>query len=613
MKKHSDSEDTKPVLRDKIIGLGERSIRKGYYPQLQKQLEELEAVREELAKSQARYRSLVENINDVIFSLDPEGIVTYISPVIQSLGGFTPEEVIGKSFREFIHPEDMPALEANFERILAGNLKPHEFRVRIKGGGYRYMRTSSRPLLEEGRVVGMTGVMSDITERKRTEKELLASEQLFRALVENSPDYIARYDREYHRTYVNPAIQRLFPVPTENVLGKTPADQSPIKAPQVYIDHLRQVIENASECILETPFRTAKGEMHWGQIRFVPEFDAEGKVVSVLTIGRDIHEIKESEQRSRRFIANLPAFFFTFRRTEDGRYCFPYSSPGIKTIYGLDPEDVREDMKALHMLAHPDDRSHIEAGIAESFKTLEPFRIEFRVCRPDMPERWVEARSVSHVEVDGSMLWYGIMLDITERKHAEERLRENLVGTIRAFSLTVEKRDPYTAGHQARVSRLCTVIGEKLGMDAERIEGLRLGALIHDIGNVYVPAEILSRPGKLKDLEFAIVKSHAQIGYEIVRDIKFPWPVADMILQHHERLDGSGYPKGVKAPEIILEARIIAVADVVEAMASHRPYREALGVGAAMQEIEANRGTKYDPEVVDVCLSLFRDGGFSFD
>ncbi len=461
---------------------------------------------------------------------------------------------------------------------------------------------------EQGKPAWLRGVVQDITERKQAEKKLLESEQLFRALVENSPDFIARYDLEYRRIYVNPAIQALFKVPLESVLGHTPADQSPIKTPQVYIDHLRKAIETASECVVETPFRTAQGEMHWGQIRFVPEFDADGKVSSVLTIGRDIHEIKESEQRLSRFISNLPAFFYTFRRTEDGRYCFPYASPGIKAIYGLEPEDVREDMALMHSMAHPDDRPHIEADIARAFETLEPFRVEFRVCRPNVPERWIEARSVAHKEVDGSLLWYGIMLDITQRKRAQEELRKSLVETIRAIAITAEKRDPYTGGHQNRVSRLCETIGRELGLDAEQLEGLRLGAMIHNIGNIYVPTEILNRPGKLQEMEFAIIKSHAQIGYEIVKDVKFPWPVAKMILQHHERLDGMGYPNGLKGEEILLEARIIAVADLVVAMTSHRPYRPSLGVEVAMAEIESQRGTKYDPAVVDACLKLYREG-----
>ncbi|HSV29141.1 MAG TPA: HD domain-containing phosphohydrolase [Candidatus Omnitrophota bacterium] len=198
-----------------------------------------------------------------------------------------------------------------------------------------------------------------------------------------------------------------------------------------------------------------------------------------------------------------------------------------------------------------------------------------------------------------------------ERRRAAEHLKRVLVQTVRAVSLTLEMRDPYTAGHQRRVAQLAVSIGQRLGLDPERLEGLHTGALIHDIGKINVPAEFLSRPGKLSTDALAIIRSHPGVGSEIVADIEFPWPVAQMIAQHHERLDGTGYPLGLKGDEIILEARIVAVADVVEAMASHRPYRPSLGVDAALQEIQDGAGTRFDPEVVRLCVEIFRDNGIT--
>lgn len=200
-----------------------------------------------------------------------------------------------------------------------------------------------------------------------------------------------------------------------------------------------------------------------------------------------------------------------------------------------------------------------------------------------------------------------------ESLEGAERLKESLVGTIRAIALTVEKRDPYTAGHQNRVAALAAAIGAELGLDAERIEGLKLGGMIHDIGKIYIPAEILNRPGRLTEPEFEMIKSHPAVGYDIIKDVVFPWPVADMVLQHHERLDGTGYPKGLKGDAIILEARILAVADVVEAITSHRPYRPAVGLDEAFSEIEEKRGSRYDPDVVDACLRLFREKGYALN
>lgn len=183
--------------------------------------------------------------------------------------------------------------------------------------------------------------------------------------------------------------------------------------------------------------------------------------------------------------------------------------------------------------------------------------------------------------------------------------------TILAISMTIEKRDPYTAGHQWRVSLMAVEIARELGMSSAAIEGLRLSAMVHDIGKIYVPVEILSRPGRLTELEFSMIKVHPQVGSDIMRQVHFPWPVADMILQHHERMDGSGYPCGLKGDEILLEARVIAVADVLEAMASHRPYRAALGLEVALAEIRRGAGSIYDKDVAAACLRLFEERGYT--
>lgn len=200
--------------------------------------------------------------------------------------------------------------------------------------------------------------------------------------------------------------------------------------------------------------------------------------------------------------------------------------------------------------------------------------------------------------------------DITERKRNIEQLRATFESAIGALATVVEQRDPYTAGHQQRVAEIAIAIGRELGLDNDQLEGLRISALIHDIGKISVPAEILARPGKLSEAEFMIVKQHAQAGYDIVKGVNFPWPVAQTILQHHERLDGSGYPQGLKGDQIILEARILAVADVVEAMSSHRPYRAGLGIDAALAVLKQESGIKLDPRVVAAFEHLFWEKGF---
>jgi PAS domain S-box-containing protein/putative nucleotidyltransferase with HDIG domain len=217
----------------------------------------------------------------------------------------------------------------------------------------------------------------------------------------------------------------------------------------------------------------------------------------------------------------------------------------------------------------------------------------------------------------GSVL---VFRDISSRKRAEEELKQSwerlqkaLAGTVQAMALTIEMRDPYTAGHQRRVSKLSCAIAQELGLAPPQIEGLRTAGDIHDIGKIYVPAEILSKPGRLTEIETSIIRAHAQVGFDILKNVEFPWPIAQIIYQHHERLDGSGYPNKIRGDQILLEARIIAVADVIEAMSSHRPYRPSYGLDKALDEIQKHAGRLYDPAIVEVCVRLFEQNRFVFE
>ena len=210
--------------------------------------------------------------------------------------------------------------------------------------------------------------------------------------------------------------------------------------------------------------------------------------------------------------------------------------------------------------------------------------------------------------------------DITDRKRAEKQLQETLESlrkavdtTIQVMVSAVEARDPYTAGHQIRSANLARAIATEMGLPPEKIEGIRMAGSIHDIGKLSIPAEILSKPTKLTEIEFSLIKEHARKGFEMLKDVESPWPLAEIVHQHHERMDGSGYPRNLKGDDILIEARILAVADVVEAMASHRPYRPGLGIDAALDEIEKNRGIFYDDAVADACLRLFREKGFNLE
>ncbi|MGA9349194.1 MAG: HD domain-containing phosphohydrolase [Anaerolineae bacterium] len=224
------------------------------------------------------------------------------------------------------------------------------------------------------------------------------------------------------------------------------------------------------------------------------------------------------------------------------------------------------------------------------------------------------------IAIENARLYETAQRELAERKRAQEELRQSYVnlqkaleGTVNVLVSAIEMRDPYTGGHQRRVTQLACAIAEEMGFSEEQIEGVRMAGLIHDVGKINVPAEILSKPGQLTELEFGLIKMHPQIGYDVLKAIEFPWPLAQIVLQHHERMDGSGYPQGLSGEEIMLEARILAVADVVEAMASHRPYRPSRGIDLALEEISQNRGVLYDPEVVDVCLKLFTEKGFKLE
>jgi HD-GYP domain-containing protein (c-di-GMP phosphodiesterase class II) len=233
-------------------------------------------------------------------------------------------------------------------------------------------------------------------------------------------------------------------------------------------------------------------------------------------------------------------------------------------------------------------------------------------------ERTMHTRKVPLLDMKGEPEYLlGISEDITEQKRAEKQLQQtleslrNAVGTtIQVISSTVEARDPYTSGHQIRSADLARAIAMEMGLPQDKIEGIRMAGSIHDIGKLSIPAEILAKPTKLSEIEFSLIKEHARKGYEMLKDVESPWPLAEIVYQHHERMDGSGYPRKLKGDEILIEARILNVADVVEAMASHRPYRAGLGIDAALNEIEKNRGIFYDTTVADACLKLFREKGF---
>ena len=279
----------------------------------------------------------------------------------------------------------------------------------------------------------------------------------------------------------------------------------------------------------------------------------------------------------------------------------------LSIIFDIRDEKTREKIQpALETAGDKTPSKEMHEGVVWS-KTGEEIPVEFRVA-PIQKELSSAA---------GMVLAF---TDITWRKKTEAELRislerqKNVIeGVVLAMGHTIEQRDPYTSGHQRRVTKLAVAIGRKIGMKEENIAGLQMASELHDIGKIYVPAEILSKPGKISEVEYSIIKTHPKVGFDILKSIKFPWPIHEFVLQHHERMNGSGYPEGLEGEQIHKEARILAVADVIEAMATHRPYRPALSVEQALTEIDQNKGILYDPDVVEACLVLFKTEGFKFD
>jgi PAS domain S-box-containing protein/putative nucleotidyltransferase with HDIG domain len=302
--------------------------------------------------------------------------------------------------------------------------------------------------------------------------------------------------------------------------------------------------------------------------------------------------------------------------TVDLNSIITYINPAVESLLGFKASDIINC--SFTEIVHPEDKMLSQEHFEKVF-CGEKANCEYRAICKGGDIRWYRTMSQPLYEGDKIAGAQGTIIDITTEKIAEktiessyQKLESVFEDTVEALASILGQRDPFTQGHQRNVTKLACTIATKLNLSAEKIKGIRLAGLLHDIGKISIPAEILSKPSKLTDAEYRLVKTHPQIAYEILKKIDFPWPIAQIVLQHHERLDGSGYPQGLNNNEILQEAKILIVADVVEAMFSHRPYRPAPGASMALKEIVKNRGIKYDAASVDVCLKTFKKEHFTF-
>ena len=369
--------------------------------------------------------------------------------------------------------------------------------------------------------------------------------------------------------------------------------------------------------------RRYDGVYRWHTFRSMPRRDADGAVVRWIGTATDIDDRKHFEDqlwRSERGAAETLSLLETVLSTAPvgigfvDRECrLVRMNDMLARINGGSVEDqlgrtIADVVPAIWSQIELALRRVLDAG--ESVLNID---VSADVAASPGRERHALA-SYYPVRLEGEIIGVGIVVvDITER-YETEAARNNLMhAAIGAIAATIEARDPYTAGHQRRVARVAAAIATQLGLTESEVEGVRLAATIHDIGKIGVPTEILTRPGQLRPEERALLSVHPRVGYDIIAGIDFPWPIAQMVLQHHERFDGSGYPNGLHGDEILIGARIIAVADTVEAMSAFRPYRPARGLQAALAEIHAGRGTRYDPDVVDACVHLSGQGRLPLD
>jgi PAS domain S-box-containing protein len=330
---------------------------------------------------------------------------------------------------------------------------------------------------------------------------------------------------------------------------------------------------------------------------------------------------RHSEEKHRILLSESLDPTFSFTPEGQYRYVNRAFAEGVgKPVEDIIGKSLWDVFPSLWHVSPTEETDKLFASLSQVFRTGEEKVIEVCIPRAD-GDRYYMTAITPIKDTKGEMLSaICSSKDITDRKRAEKQLRESLEQlrravetTIQVLVMAVEVKDPYTAGHQRRMTNLARTIATEMGLPPEKIEGLRMAGVIHDIGKITLPTEILSKPTKLSDIERSLTREHVRLGYDILKDVESPWPLAEIVLQHHERMDGSGYPRNLKGDDILMEARIMAVADVVESMASRRPYRPALGIDSAIEEISKERDILYDPEVVDACLKLFQEKRYSLN
>jgi PAS domain S-box-containing protein len=580
---------------------------------------------EEMSReSEEKYRSLFEHANEAILVIQ-DGRLVFVNPTCTRMTGYSVEEFKSRAFVEFIHADDRDMVFDTYLKRMKNEEIPRNYSFRFirRDGTCGWVEVSAVLIDWEGKPATLN-FLSDITARRRADEALKESENKYGELIDGMNETVWVIDFDGNLIDVNKTAVEFLGYSKEELLtiGLHGIDSSLKKDD---IKALAGAMPSDKIQIFET-FHTSKDGRTFPVEVCSSLVTYQGKQ-AILSIARNITDrkrvektLKESEIKYRLLADNASDVIFVL----DMDLNYTYVSPSVKILRGYEPAEVLKQQSSETLTPSSWDLALRTLSEVMDLEKAGPGKIpvtrmlQLEMVRKDGSTVWAEVQfSLIRDENQRPISILGVSRDISERKRAEEKLRgtleslRNAVGTtIQVMVSAVEVRDPYTAGHQLRSADLARAIATEMGLPQEKIDGIRMAGSIHDIGKLSVPAEILSKPTKLTDIEFSLIKEHSQKGYEMLKDVESPWPLAQIVYQHHERMNGSGYPRNLKGDEILVEARILAVSDVVESMASHRPYRPALGVEAALEEIEKNKGILYDNNVAEACLRIFREKGY---
>lgn len=582
--------------------------------------------KDELDRSEEKYRTILEQMEDGYFEVDLVGNFTFFNDALCRMYGYSKEELPGLNYSQYVEKEEGKKIFELFNKMYTtrGPFLRYSYELIRKDGTKKWIDATAT-LIKDAREkpTGFKGILRDMTGRREMENAIRLSEEKYRTIIEQMADGYFEVDLAGGFTFVNDAQCRNLGYSRKELMGmhsRQYTDEKNARAVYKVFNRVFKTGEPVNAYDLELIRKD--GTKSYNEISVALIRDLEGKPVGFRGIARDVSDrkimedaVRLSEEKYRTIIEQMDDGYFEIDLA--GNYTFVNDAECKNMGY------FREELlgtNSRHFIEQGDQKK-IFMAFNELYRTGVPIKqLENAAIKKDGTVSYNEI-SVSLIKnSEGKPIGFrGISRDVTERKKMEEelrksldRLRKSLGATINAMAVTVETRDPYTAGHQRRVADLARSIATEMGLDSNRIDGLRMASTIHDIGKISIPSEILTKPTKLSDLEFSLIKTHSLSGYNILKDIDFYWPIARMVLEHHERMNGSGYPSGLRAEEILLESRILAVADVVEAISSHRPYRAAHGIDAALDEIQQNSDIIYDPKVVNACLRVFRENGFRF-